>query len=148
MREEVDVVHEGVLVHRIDVAEIRNGEEETGGLLTHWLVFLTSSVDVLLSDRRNFLFLLDLSRLLLRGCEDIDGLLILQDVLIRRQHLQNLLFNLKQFFLIGRAFEDQSLFLLLQIWSFLLDYDTQELVIESFVGDHEVYDGYFCGYFG
>ena len=131
------------MIHGIDVAKIRDCEEKTGGLLTHWLVLLPSRVDVLLSDSGNLLFLLDLGGLFLGCGKDVDGFLILQDVLIRRQHLQDLLLNLKQLLLIRRTFKDQSLLLLLEIWSFLLDNNAQELIIESLIGDHEVYDGDF-----
>jgi hypothetical protein len=41
LREEVDEVDEGVLIHRVNVIEIRDGKEETTGLLRHSDVELT-----------------------------------------------------------------------------------------------------------
>lgn len=136
------------MVHGIDVAEVGDGEEEAGGLLTDWLVLLAGSVDVLLGDGGDLLLLLDLGGLLLGGGEDVDRLLVLQDVLVGRQHLQDLLLDLEQLLLVGRALEDQALLLLFEVWPFLLDDNAQQLVVESLIGDHEVDDRHFRRYFG
>jgi hypothetical protein len=58
------------------------------------------------------------------------------------------LFNFKQFLLIGGSFQDQSLLLFFQIWSFFLDQDTKQLIIKTFISDHEVDQSDFGGDFG
>jgi hypothetical protein len=58
------------------------------------------------------------------------------------------LFNFKQFLLIGSSFQNQALLFFFQIWSFLLDQDTQQLIIKTLVSDHEVDQSDFGGDFG
>jgi len=66
----------------------------------------------------------------------------LQDILVAAEDLQDLLFDIEEHLFVGSAFEDESLLLFLQIWAFLLHEDTQQLVIQALVGDHEVDQGH------
>lgn len=66
----------------------------------------------------------------------------MQDILVAAEDLQDLLFDIEQHLFVGSAFKDESLLLFLQISAFLLHEDTKQLVIQAFVGDHEVDQGH------
>lgn len=96
------------------------------------------SISGLLSDLSVRLLQIDLITLLLGSCENFNRFFICEDVLITGEHLKYLLFDLEQLSFIMRAIDDESFFILLEIRSFLLDEDAEQLVVKPFVGDHEV----------
>lgn len=87
------------------------------------------------------MLLFDLSRFFFGSSQNVDCLFVLQDILVAGEDLQDLLLDFEEFFLVGCPFKNQPLFFLLEVGSFLLDDDSQQLIVESFVGDHEVDDG-------
>ena len=121
-----------VLVHVADVGHVRDAEEEEGAVLGDGAVPGSGLVDLRLGGVRHLLLLRDLIREELGRRQDLHRALVLQDVpLGRAQHLEDLILDLLELFLVLRALDDELIFLLRQIRAFLRDDDAEELIFQT-----------------
>ena len=77
---EVDKPDQRVLVHGLNVCQVRDAEEENGGMCGHWSVAIASLIYLQLCCSCYLLLCRNFSCKFLRGRQDFDGCLIFQDV--------------------------------------------------------------------
>mmetsp|Transcript_37394 Transcript_37394/g.96676 ORF Transcript_37394/g.96676 Transcript_37394/m.96676 type:complete len:530 (+) Transcript_37394:823-2412(+) len=137
--EEVHEERQTVLIHRVDVGQVGDAEEEDGSLEGDRDVAETSLVDLFLRLLADFLLRRNLVRQGLGGAQDVDRALILQDVALRRlQHVQDLVLGLLELGLVLRALHHEAHLFLGQVGPLLLNDDVEQLVLQADDGDHEV----------
>ena len=135
---EIDEPLQRVLVHRIDVGQVGEAEEECGRVLRHRLVLETRRLDLLGRLEADLLLLVDVVGDELGVVERENGRLVLQNVALRRQREQYLVLDLLESALILSARDDQRLTLLLELGTLFGHHDAEQLVFEALGRDHEV----------
>jgi hypothetical protein len=138
--EEVDEPIERVLVHRVDVGEEGDAEEEERGAVRHGLVAVARLVDLDLGLVGDLLLLADLVREHLGGREDVDRRRVLEDraALAAREHLEDLILDFFELLLVGGRLLHEPPLLLLEVGPFLGDDDAEQLVLQARGRDHKV----------
>ena len=143
MVEEVHVPRERVLIHRLNVAQFADVEEEMRDVHRDGAVPETSLIDLLLRLLGDGLLDVDLVGQLLGAGNDLNRRLRLEDgTLGRTQHLDDLILHLLELSRVLGALQHQPHLLLLQIGSLPGHRDAQELVRQSVDGDHHVEQSY------
>ena len=137
--EERDEPRERVLVHGIHEGEIRDAEEEHGRARRHGAIFLSRLVDILLRRLR----LRNLERNLvgrhLRLRQGVDEHLVVQYVARGvTEEVENLILNLRQFFLHAGVGYDELVLRLGEILALLHHNRAEKLILQAVEGDEEV----------
>ena len=127
--EEPDEPAQRVLIHRVDVGEIADGEEEHRVVRAAGLVPLSRLFNLRLGLVRHLLLLGDFVRDDLRLGEHLDGGGVLQDVpLGRAERVQDAILNLLQPSLVLRGRHHELLSLRLEVRALLGDDDAEQLI--------------------
>mmetsp|Transcript_11097 Transcript_11097/g.26039 ORF Transcript_11097/g.26039 Transcript_11097/m.26039 type:complete len:607 (-) Transcript_11097:345-2165(-) len=130
---------EGVLVHGLDVPEVRDTEEQQRPALGVGSVAHARVVDgrfCLLGCLQGHA---DLVGCHLGGGEGVDQLLVLENVTARlRQHFEDLVLDLGELLLEARVLDHKALPLLFQIVPLYFDRDAEELVLQADRRDRKV----------
>eukprot|EP00982_Pelagococcus_subviridis_P004763 29337-Pelagococcus_subviridis.AAC.8 len=139
VREQVDVPRERVLVHRLDVTQLSDVEEEVRDVNRYGAVSQARGVDLLLRLRGDLLLPVDLVRELLRARDDVDRGLGLEDAaLARAQDFDDLVFDLFQLPRVLRALKHELHLLLFEVGTLFRDRDPEELIGQTVDRDHHV----------
>mmetsp|Transcript_46187 Transcript_46187/g.61140 ORF Transcript_46187/g.61140 Transcript_46187/m.61140 type:complete len:230 (-) Transcript_46187:1809-2498(-) len=96
--EELDEEGQRILIHRINVGQVLDREEETSSLEGDGLVTSARIVDLLLGDSCLLLLLFDLSGELTSLHQSLDGSLVTEDVLDFREYLEHFVLSRGELF--------------------------------------------------
>mmetsp|Transcript_14307 Transcript_14307/g.34751 ORF Transcript_14307/g.34751 Transcript_14307/m.34751 type:complete len:352 (+) Transcript_14307:1461-2516(+) len=137
--EEVDEPREGVLIHGLDLGEVRNREEQHSGVLAAGLIPHPGKIDLLLGRVSLLLGLGDVIRHDLRVGDYGDGALVLQDITLgRTQHLEDLIFDLLELLLVLRGLHHQVVLGLLQVRPLLGHHHAEKLIAQPVQSNHKI----------
>jgi hypothetical protein len=123
--EQIDVIGQRVLIHRVDVGQVRDSEEQVGCLFGHRQILSTSMVNLFFGFFGNLLFLGNFIGLGFGGLEHFDTFFVLENVGGIGQDVQDLVLDVSQSFLVVRTLDDQSFLLLFELGLLLFHKDTQ-----------------------
>ena len=137
--EQADEPGQRVLVHRVDVREVADGEEQHRVVRAARFVPLARGVNLNLGSLGHHLLLGDLVGDNLSLLEGLDTGGVVQDVpLGGGEGVEDAVLDVLEALLVVGGLHHQLLSLRLQVGSFLGDDDAEELIAQAVQGDHEV----------